>query len=261
MKKLFLSTLIILSLLIAIPAHAIVTYNCTSWSGGTSRALDYISVSDLNNGDRALIVFTSGVSSYLGMAQYDSSGTTAENTSSHPYFVRPDDYTSSGVWVEIPLSWVDLQTTLIISNLTVTGTNSVVNLDASGRLSGALLETGVTTGTNTISGVSQRGGIIHNLEADSEVTCVLTSATKGDSAIFILAKDMIGGSTMWVQIPDTDQIINSVSFKTGTGAGTSYYYLSSAETSGITGEGISLISPADGKWYVYEERSPTQGSK
>lgn len=255
MKKTILSIIISALLLFAVNSHAIKTYNCNAWTGGTTMALDAISVSDLSNGTRAIIFYTSGASTYLGLAQYDSSGTTAENTSTHPYFVRPDDYSTGGVWVERPASWVDLQTSLTIANITVT------NLDASGRLTGSLLVTDINTGTVTLSGVSQRGGLITNLNATSEVTGVLSSATKGDSIIFSLAKDMISGSTMWVQFNSADKIVNYSAFKTGTGSGTSYYYLSDATTSGTTGEGISLISPANGFWYVYENRSPTVGSK
>jgi len=261
MKKLFLSIIILAAVTIfAANARAIITYNCTAWTGGTDRALDSISVDDLSDGARAIVFYASGTSTYLGLAEYDASGTTAENVSVHPYFVRPDDYSTGGVWCEIPASWVDLLTSLTIADLTVTGTNTVVNLDASGRLTGALVVTDINTGTVTLSGVSQRGGLVTNLNAASEVTAVFSSATKGDSAIVYLAKDMISGSTLWIQFNSADKIINYSDFVTGTVAGTSYYYLSDDTTSGLTGEGISLISPADGFWIVYENESPTAGS-
>ena len=261
MKKTFLSIIISVIMLFSVKAYPIVTYNCDSWTGGTARALDAISIDDLSNGARAIIFYASGTSTYLGLAEYDASGTTAENTSAHPYFVRPDNYVTGGVWVERPASWVDLQTSLTIANLTVTGTNSVVNLDASGRLTGSLLVTDINTGTVTLSGVSQRGGLVTNLNAASEVTGVFSAASKGDSAIVYLTKDMISGSTLWVQFNSADKIINYSSFKTGTAAGTSYYYLSDSTTSGVTGNGISLVSPADGYWIVYTNGSPTVGSK
>ena len=71
---------------------------------------------------------------------------------------------------------------------------------------------------------------------------------------------MISGSTLWVQVNSSDKIVNSLEFVTGTESGTSYYYLSNDETSGVTGEGITFISLEDNKWYVYEDGSPTQGS-
>ena len=261
MKKTILSIIISALLLFAVNAHAIVTYNCNTWTGGTARALDAISVDDLSDGARAIIFYSSGATTYLGLAEYVASGTTAENTSAHPYFVRPDDYSSSGVWVERPASWVDLQTSLTIANLTVTGTNTVVNLDASGSLTGSLLVTDINTGTVTLSGVSQRGGLITNLYASSEVTGVFSAAAKGDSAIVSLVKDMTSGSTIWVQFDSADKIINYSTFVTGTAAGTSYYYLSDSKASGVTSEGISIVSPADGYWFIYVHGSPTVGSK
>ena len=246
-------------------SHASETINARGLTGGATRALDSYSVNDISNNDRAIVVYTSGASAYIGFYQYDSSGTTDENTSDHPFYVRPDDYSTSGVWVENPFSWVDLGATLTLVNLTVTdltvgGTNAVVNLDASGRLSGSLPITDIVTGTVTLSGVSQLGGMVSNCNATSAVTAVLGTASKGDSVIFSLCSDMISGSTMWVQVNSSDKIVNSLNFVTGTGTGTSYYFLSNDETSGVTGEGISLIAIEDNKWYVYEDGSPTQGS-
>lgn len=263
MKKRLLSILIFIFLLFPALAHAISTKNCDYLTGGDTRALDYYSVSDLNNGDRAIVVYESGISRYYGYFKYDASGTTAENTSAHPYYIRPNDYVSSGVWYEVLGNFIDLNADLTIANLTVTGTNTVVNLDASGRLSGALPITDLNNSSSTpftISGTSLYGGQITNLSASSEVTAVVAEAQKGMSAVFTLAKDMISGSTIWVQFNSADKIINSSAFVSGTGTGTSYYYLSDSTSSGVTSEGITLISPANNQWIVYEQGSPTRES-
>lgn len=103
MKRIFLSILLFLAL--SSPAMAIVTYNCDSLTGGAQRSLDYASVNDLNDGDRAIVVAPSGSTNYFYMFKYDASGTTAENTSSHPYYVRPDSYVTKGVWYEVPMTF------------------------------------------------------------------------------------------------------------------------------------------------------------
>jgi len=247
-------------------AQARVTINCTALTGGATRALDSYSISDIGNNDRAIVAYTSGTSTYIGFYQYDSSGTTPENTSTHPFYVRPDDYVSAGVWVELPFAWVDLVGRLSINDLTVidlvvSGTNTVVNLDASGRLSGALPITGVTSGNVvTLSGASLYGGMTSNPDGTGGCTVTVGEAVKGMSHVFALAKDMIAGSTMFILFNASDKIINASAFVGGSGSGTSYYFLSDDTTSGVTGEGISIIAVADNTWYVYEDGSPTQGS-
>lgn len=72
------------------------TFNCTALTGGGSRALDAISISDLTAGDRALCA----VSGQFLYFEFDSTLTDAEGTASHPFKVRPDDYSTGGVWVE-----------------------------------------------------------------------------------------------------------------------------------------------------------------
>lgn len=267
MKRLLIATILILLVhFLNIPAHAIITYNVSGVTSGGSRDLDALSVDDLNNSDRAIAAIRSGNSLFYSYYLYDSSGTTAEQTNKHPYTIRPDDYATGGAWTEVSVNWVEFTGDLSIANLTVTnnltvgGTNTVNNLDATGRLSGSLVETGITTGTVTLSGVSQRGGVVHNRAATSGATVVMAAASKGDSVIIVLARDMFSGGTIWAQFNSADTIINSTSFNCGTAAGTSYYYLSNNGTSGVTGEGINLIAIAANTWYVYEDGSPARNT-
>jgi len=76
---------------------ALTTYNCTALTGGATRALDALSVDDLSAGDRA-IAMISGDKALL--FEYDATATDSENTTVHPYKVRPDDYATAGVWIE-----------------------------------------------------------------------------------------------------------------------------------------------------------------
>jgi len=89
---------VVLSLLIlASPAWAVKTYNCTALTGGASRALDSYGVATLSDGDRAIVADSNDEFLYF---EYQSSATDAEETTNHPFRVRPDDYSSSGVWYE-----------------------------------------------------------------------------------------------------------------------------------------------------------------
>ena len=72
------------------------THNCDSLIGGAIRSLDSHSVGDLATGDRAVCL----VSGELLYFKYNSTGTAAENVSTHPYVVRPDDYIDGGNWEE-----------------------------------------------------------------------------------------------------------------------------------------------------------------
>ena len=262
MKQKLFATLILL--LLASPAHAVVTYNCDALTGGAARAVDYMSVSDLNDGDRAIAVVESGSSTYYYYFKYDASGTTAETVAAHPYHVRPDDYATAGVWVEVSVSWVDLAATTMASltNLTVTGTFTVNKVEASGALSGSLPITDLADATtHTLSGVSVEGGIAHNYYAigGSGTTIHIADGNKGDSFIASLARStQVGsgsGASMWITWANSQSLLNQTIFQTGTGGGTSAYQMS-----GTTGMGLTAICISDDLWYVYEDGSPTQES-
>jgi hypothetical protein len=71
-------------------------YECTALIGGGANALDAISVVDLNDEDLAFV--TANAKFYI--FRFNATATDAENTSTHPYKVRPDDYVDQGVWEE-----------------------------------------------------------------------------------------------------------------------------------------------------------------
>ena len=73
---------------------AIKTWNATALTGGATRALDAIAISSLTDGDRAFVV----ASGKLYVYEFDSSATDAESS---PDYIRPDDYATAGVWVNI----------------------------------------------------------------------------------------------------------------------------------------------------------------
>jgi len=204
MKKRFLFILIFI-LSLSSPAHALVTYNCNAWTGGDTRALDYLSVGDLNNNDRALIVYTSGTSTYLGLAQYESSGITAENTGTHPYYVRPDDYVSSGVWVEIPLSWVDLNATVTLLNLTVTGELSASSFEADFIRSGASLVVDPPSGATLPA--NYFGAIIRHDSASWDWWAL--PAISGTSIRYVKFVEGAAGSGITLQTSDSEPFLGN----------------------------------------------------
>jgi len=75
---------------------AYTVYNCTALTGGAERALDALAVASLAANDRAICV----VSGVLYVFSF-STGTAAEQTTTHPYIIRPDDYGTSGNWTEL----------------------------------------------------------------------------------------------------------------------------------------------------------------
>jgi hypothetical protein len=60
-------------------------------TGGGTGALDKVGVASLSDDDVAWTI----VGDVLGFYQYHSAATDAENS---PYYIRPDDYSTSGVW-------------------------------------------------------------------------------------------------------------------------------------------------------------------
>jgi len=76
---------------------AVRTYNCTALTGGASRALDSYSRLALTDGDRAIVALSTDKLLYF---KYVASSTAAEDTTDHPYKVRPDNYDTAGVWIE-----------------------------------------------------------------------------------------------------------------------------------------------------------------
>jgi len=73
-------------------------YNCDALTGGAARALDSHAVASLTDLDRAHVI----VDGEMLFFEFDSTATDAEDVAAHPYKVRPDDYSSAGVWIEKP---------------------------------------------------------------------------------------------------------------------------------------------------------------
>jgi hypothetical protein len=72
------------------------TYNCNTLTGGAARALDSYAIAGLSDGDRAICAVSGELLFFLFVA----ASTEAEDVAIHPYKVRPDDYSTSGVWEE-----------------------------------------------------------------------------------------------------------------------------------------------------------------
>ena len=205
----------------------------SSLNGGGTGALDgAVSGVSIGPKDAALVSDTiSGASVFY--IYYVTLTSEAEDA---PNVIRPDDV-AGGI-----TSWRLAVIGSGVSTIgTIVGGVSVYNITTS------------TTATREMMG----GSFIGNYGASSEVTLTMLPAFKGASCNISLDQDKTSGSTLWVVFNAADKIINKPDFATGAGAGTSYYYLS-----GTTGAAsISLVGKAANKWRVWEEGSPTQGTR
>lgn len=139
------------------------TYNCDALTGGAARALDSHSVGDLVNGHRAFV----DVSGEVLRFKYNSTGTAAENVSTHPYVVRPDDYSDAGNWEEQEVGGAGDVTAAanITDNRIVRGNGgakgvqeSLAAISDTGILSGIVEITGLTTSLTVAQGGSGTTG-------------------------------------------------------------------------------------------------------
>lgn len=126
MKKFF----VIFILLLLIPASlraANMVRAFTCLTGGTTGCLDKISRTEITNGDFSLVM----VGNVFYFYQYDSTATDAESS---PSFIRPDDYSSAGVWKLSKVHTSELPSP--ISNVIFGGfgTSKVICSDGSGNL-------------------------------------------------------------------------------------------------------------------------------
>jgi hypothetical protein len=254
MKRFILSILILLAM--ASPAQAITTYNVDALTGGAQRALDYISVNDLNNGDRSIAVFRSGVTDYYLYFKYDASGVTAEQTASHPYYIRPNDYVASGVWVEVAPNWIAFGTSLSIQDLTVSNTLTTNKVASSGWLSGGV-PWEYASGTSTVSGTTLYGGYIYGDgtklgSAMNGTTRYLPTATgNGENVVFFtVGNTFTSGGTLYVHFQAGDTVYSTQTITPGV----SKFIIASTET---WGKQVLVISPAANRWIVKTVGTPS----
>lgn len=254
MKHTLFATLFSVLLLATGPAWALVTYNATGLTGGATRDLDYLSVDDLSDGDRAICFVESGSSRYYYYFEYDATGTTAEGTSSHPYHVRPDDYSTGGVWVEASVNWVEFDGDLSIQNLTVTDALSVNDVEADGKLSGGVLYHRLSA-NYTIAGVTRFGGYLTGVSepaGQSGVTLTVPAATgAGENWVAFNERDTYStGTTIYLHFNAADTIRCN---QTITG-GTSKFIL---QGSSPWDDSVVCFSGVAGEWTCKTSGSPT----
>ena len=104
MKKLVLFFVLATWLLVCSNAFAVVNqYGCTGLTGGTAGTLDSLditgatdpNVDNLAENDVAEVITISGETVTIYNYVFDASGTDAESS---PTVIRPDDYSTAGVW-------------------------------------------------------------------------------------------------------------------------------------------------------------------
>lgn len=100
MKKLFYLLFVLLNIFIfSSSTYAKNFYPVTVLTGGGTGALDKLSVADLNDGDAALYANITGTTVTFDVYVFDVDGTDAESS---PTVIRPDDYSTGGVWRRQP---------------------------------------------------------------------------------------------------------------------------------------------------------------
>jgi hypothetical protein len=70
-------------------------------TGGTQWSLDWFPIASLIDQDKAIV--TDGTNIYF--FRFDATATDAEDVVTHPYKVRPDDYSTAGVWIELEVAY------------------------------------------------------------------------------------------------------------------------------------------------------------
>ena len=135
---------------------AYTTYNCDFLTGGAARALDSHDVADLSNGDRARC----DVSGEVTQFNYNSSGTAVENVTTHPYVVRPDDYSSSGNWEEQQVDRAAIGANADITSLTALDDDGIPVAKVAGAIETATLASAVITADRVMKGSGGVRGVV-----------------------------------------------------------------------------------------------------
>ncbi len=107
---------------------AYTTYNCDALTGGGTRGLDPLAVGDLTTGDRAVVY----VSAKTYFFKYTSTATAAEQATTAPRVIRPDNYSTGGNWDEYPgeaAASVLAQVQHAVVSAVVTGSTQIPNDD------------------------------------------------------------------------------------------------------------------------------------
>jgi len=93
-------------------------WNRTVLTGGGATALDGIAIASLTDGDRADVVVEADGNKYYFYV-FDSAATDAESS---PNVIRPDDYSTAGVWKLASSPYGDLQVQVeVVSGLPING--------------------------------------------------------------------------------------------------------------------------------------------
>lgn len=176
--------------------------------GGTSRALDSFPIANLTSGDRAF-VSDSGNFYYF---KFDSTSTAAETVASHPYYIRPDDYATSGVWVEQQTSGSGGSGT--VTSVSVTTANGVSGSVATATTTPAITLTLGAITPSTVNGLTLTAQATGFTIAGGTTSKTLTVAADasvsgtntGDSAYWTIASTVMSPTTAGntVSIPKLD---------------------------------------------------------
>lgn len=147
-------------------------YHCNALTGGADRALDSYTCVNLNADSRALVSDATHGFLYF---KFNASSTDAENVTTHPFKVRPDDYATlgAGVWEETPPTLAHVQGT--DQGLDTGGSNAVTAADLK-----TLKDTTVPGKADKVSGATN--GNFAGLDASGNLTDSTKKAADFDVA-------------------------------------------------------------------------------
>jgi hypothetical protein len=190
-------------------------------TGGTQWSLDWFPIASLIDQDKAVV--TDGTNIYF--FEFDATSVLAEDVVTHPYKVRPDDFSTAGVWIEqVPYSTgggsgtvtsVSVTTDNGVSGSVATATTtpaitltlgaitptSVNGLTLTSAAVGFTISGGTTSKTLTLSGDATIDGT--EIKTTSQVTA-LSATASGDKDKY-LHSNASTGVLEWVTLSITEK--------------------------------------------------------
>jgi hypothetical protein len=178
-------------------------------TGGTQWSLDWFPIASLIDQDKAVV--TDGTNIYF--FEFDATSVLAEDVVTHPYKIRPDDYSTQGVWVEqVPYSTGGGSGT--VTSVSVVSANGISGSVANPTTTPAItLSLGAITPT-TVNGLTLTAQAVGFTIAGGTTSKTLTVAADasvsgtntGDSAYWTIAATVMSPTTAGntVSIPLND---------------------------------------------------------
>lgn len=178
-------------------------------TGGTQWSLDWFPIASLIDQDKAVV--TDGTNIYF--FEFDATSVLAEDVVTHPYKVRPDDFSTAGVWIEqVPYSSGGGSGT--VTSVSVVTANGISGTVANPTTTPAITLTLGAITPSTVNGLTLTAQAIGFTISGGSTPKTLTVAADasvsgtntGDNAYWTLASTVLSPTTAGntVSIPKLD---------------------------------------------------------